>query len=131
MPRFNFTIYDPNDENDRNHRADILDYDKNFKDIEEKSAIIDDLPKTKSITIASASWVSINDGEYYRYTISDALIHTEPYHIDILFSDLTIIEAPIYPQSNSQSEGSLVLETTKKPSIDLTATLIVTKGVAQ
>lgn len=132
--RFNFNIYgnsSQTEEQRRNFRADILDFNENFEKINENGAMIDDLSKTKAITIVSNNWISINNGEYYRYTVSDTLIHPEPYNVSILFDDLTVIDDPIYPLPNTQAEGSFVLETSIKPLIDLSARLIVTKGVQQ
>lgn len=127
--RFDFTIYDPNDEDNRNHRADILDYDTNFKKINAQAAQLLDLPQVYSITIATTDW-NLNADNYYEATISNANIEVEPYIIDVIFNDLTIIESPINPKPNSQAAGSIKLITKLKPSQALTAKLIITRGIS-
>lgn len=121
MSRFNFN------EITRNNVADILEVDENFKRIEENGALIDDLPKSRLITIASSEWVNMQD--YFQYTIQDSLIKPEPYNIKIIFTDLDLIKSSIYPKANSQSDGRIILKTHKKPEIDLNAILLITKGV--
>ena len=126
--RFDFTIYDPNDEENRNHRADILDYDNNFKKINLKGAMLGDLSQVTSITISANSWTRV--GNYYETTISNNNIKIEPQIIDVIFDDLTIIKSPINPKPNSQANGSFKLITTIKPTIDLSAKLILTRGIS-
>ena len=126
--RFDFTIYDPNDEENRNHRADILDYDNNFKKINLKGAMLSDLSQVTSITISANSWTRV--GNYYETTVSNNSIEVEPQIIDVIFDDLTIIKSPINPKPNSQANGSFKLITTIKPTIDLSAKLILTRGIS-
>lgn len=126
--RFDFTIYDPNDEENRNHRADILDYDNNFKKINLKGAMLGDLSQVTSITISANSWTRV--GNYYETTVSNNSIEVEPQIIDVIFDDLTIIKSPINPKPNSQANGSFKLITTIKPTIDLSAKLILTRGIS-
>lgn len=127
--RFDFTIYDPNDEENRNHRADILDYDNNFKKINLKGAMLGDLSQVTSITISANSWTRV--GNYYETTVSNNSIEVEPQIIDVIFDDLTIIKSPINPKPNSQANGSFKLITTIKPTIDLSAKLILTRGISE
>ena len=47
---------------------------ENFDKIEETGAIVDDLPKTKSVTFKAANWIAINDGALYQYTLEDEII---------------------------------------------------------
>ena len=126
--RFDFTIYDPNDEENRSHRADILDYDNNFKKINLKGAMLSDLSQVTSITISANSWTRV--GNYYETTVSNNSIEVEPQIIDVIFDDLTIIKSPINPKPNSQANGSFKLITTIKPTIDLSAKLILTRGIS-
>lgn len=121
MARFNFTNIT------LQSRADITEVMNNFNKIEQTGAIIDDLSKRKQITLTKGSWVQA--GSFYEYKIIDDLIKAEPYRIDIYFSDLSLIKSAIFPKANSQAEGSLILRTTQKPTVDLVADLIVTKVV--
>lgn len=127
--RFDFTIYDPNDEDNRNYRADILDYDRNFRKINLKGAMLDDLSQVYDVTIGSSAWSKV--GNYYEATVSNEAIHEDPYIIDVIFNDLTIIKAPINPKPNSQAEGSIKLITTVAPTVDLTAKMLITRGVSE
>lgn len=129
--RFNFNIYGnrtQTDEQRRNFRADILDFNANFEKINEFGAMIGDLPIVKSITIAVADWTKV--GNYWETTISDNAIKIDPYIIEVFFDNLTIIKSPINPKPNSQANGSIKLITTIKPNQALTAKLIITKGVS-
>jgi hypothetical protein len=119
--RFNFTKIE------LKSKADITEVMNNFNNIEDTGAIIDDLPKVTSITLTASDWVKVDN--YYQYTISNSLIQDEPYHINVLFDDLSLINSPIYPKVNSQSSGKIILRTNTVPTVDLTAKLIVTKGV--
>ena len=124
MARYNFTNIT------LNSTADITDVMNNFNKVEDNGAIIDDLPKTKQITITANGWVEV-DEDLWQYTVSEQMIQAEPYNIDVIFNDLSEIEASIYPKPNSQANGSIVLYTSSRPTVDLTARLIVTKGVQQ
>jgi len=129
--KFNFNIYGNStqtDEQRRNFRADILDFNANFEKINELAAMISDLPIVANITIAVSSWNKV--GSYWETTISNDAIKAEPYIIEVFFDNLTIIKSPINPKPNSQADGSIKLITTIKPSQSLTAKLIVTKGVS-
>lgn len=121
MSRFNFTNIT------LQSRADITEVMDNFNEIESTAAIVDDLPKRKQITLSRGSWVQV--GSNFQYTVTDNLIQAAPYRIDIIFSDLSLISAAIISKANTQANGSLVLQTTQKPSTDLVADLIVTKVV--
>ena len=90
--------------------------------------MIADLPKVYSITINTNAWTKV--GNYWETTISNANIQTEPYKIEVLFDNLTLIKSPINPKPNSQASGSIKLITSIKPTQALTAKLIVTKGVS-
>ena len=125
MSRFNFFNITLEDQ------ADISKVMENFDKIEATSAIVDDLPKTKSVTFKAANWIAINDGALYQYTLEDEIIKAEPYNIDVIFNDLNTLVDAIYPKANSQSAGSIILVTPTKPTVDLLARLIVTKGVEQ
>lgn len=128
--KFDFNIYGNStqtDEQRRNFRADILDFNANFEKINNLAAMISDLPIVKSITIAVADWTKV--GNYWETTISDNAIEAEPYIIEVFFDNLTIIKSPINPKPDSQADGSIKLITTIKPNQALTAKLIVTKGV--
>ena len=122
MSRFNFTEITLNDE------ADITDVMDNFHKVESSGAIVDDLPKIEQITISLNGWIAV--GNKFEYTINNDLIQLPPYIIDILFTDLTLIKSPIYPKPNSHSLGSVVLQTSTKPTQDLVANLIVTRGIS-
>lgn len=121
MARFNFINILLSSE------ADITEVMDNFNKIENKGAIIDDLPKVADITLEVKNWVQGDQG--YEYTISNQLIKPEPYNIKILFKDLTIIKNAIIPAPNSQQDGSVILRTKNIPNQDLDAVLIATKGV--
>lgn len=121
MPRFNFTNIT------LASTANITDVMDNFNKIEEIGAIIDDLPQVSSITLSANSWVAVDD--YYQYTISNANIKTEPQIVEVVFDNLTVIQAPINPKPNSQANGSIILITSIQPTVDLTAKLILTRGV--
>lgn len=130
--KFNFTIYGNStqtDEQRRNFRADILDFNNNFEKINEQAAQMSDLPKVFNITIAVSNWTKV--GNYWEATIASNAIQPEPYIIEVFFDNLTIIKAPINPKPNSQAAGSIKLITTIKPEQALTAKLIVTKGVSE
>lgn len=127
--RFDFTIYDPDDENNRDYRADILDYDKNFKKINLKGAMLGDLSQVSNITITANSWTRV--GNYWESTIADENIEVDPQIIDVIFDNLTIIKSPINPKPNSQAAGSITLITTIKPNVDLSAKLILTRGISE
>ena len=121
MPRFNFTNITLAD------TADITEVMNNFNKIENTGAIIEDLSHVSSITLSSNGWTLVNG--YYEYTISNASIEEEPQIVDVVFDNLIAIQSPINPKPNSQAAGSIKLITTVKPSIDLTAKLILTRGV--
>ena len=123
MSRFNFTNITLQD------KADISDVMDNFNKIENTSAVIDDLTKVYTITLSKANWVDM--GNKYEYTISHEAIKPEPYDIEIIFTDLTIITSPIYAKPNSQSDGQVILQTTVMPSVDLVANLLITRGFEQ
>ena len=130
--KFNFNIYGNStqtEEQRRNFRADILDFNENFEKLNELAAMVDDLPKVFNITIATTDWTKV-DG-YWETTISNTAIEAEPYIIEVFFDNLTLIKSPINPKPNSQAVGSIKLITTIKPTQDLTAKLIVTKGVSE
>ena len=122
MARYNFTNITLEDE------ADITDVMNNFNEIEKTGAIIDDLPKVIPITISASNWVLVDNK--YEYTIKNQAIKLPPYIIDILFTDLTIIKSPIYAKPNSHSEGSVIIQTSTKPTQDLLANLIITRGIS-
>lgn len=128
--RFNFNIYGDGTqtaEQRRNFRADILDFNENFEKINDEGAMLGDLSQVSSITITSNSWTRV--GNYYETTISNTNIEVEPQIIDVIFDDLIIIKSPINPKPNSQASGSFKLITTIKPTIDLSAKLILTRGI--
>lgn len=108
-------------------KADITDVMDNFNKIELEAITESDLAKVYNITIDERYWVQT--GDVYEYTISNKGIENEPYIIDIIFNDLTIIKSPIYPKPNSQSKGSVQILTKSKPTQNLAAILVVTKGV--
>lgn len=123
MPRFNFTNIT------LASTADITDVMNNFNEIEDTAAIVDDLSHVIDITIASTDWTKV--GNYYEVTISDENIEVDPQIIDVIFSDLTIIKSPINPKPSSQAAGSIKLITTTKPSVSLSAKLILTRGIVE
>ena len=122
MARFNFTNIT------LTSTADITDVMDNFNEIENNAAILSDLSHVYSITLTSSNWTLVDNN--YEYTISNANIEVEPQIVDIVFDNLTIIQAPINPKPNSQAADSIKLITSIKPSVDLTAKLILTRGIS-
>ena len=121
MSRFNFTNIT------LASIADITEVMNNFNKIENTAAIVDDLSHVYSITLNSNNWTLVDN--YYEYTINNVNIKEEPQIVDVVFNDLTIIQTPINPKPNSQANGSIVLITSIPPTSDLTAKLILTRGV--
>ena len=108
-------------------KANITDVMDNFNKIELEAATEEDLPKSKRITLSKGSWTQ--NGSSFEYKISDSLIKEHPYNIDVYFTNLSLIESAILPKANSQTNGSIILTTLQKPSVDLVADLIVTRVV--
>lgn len=130
--RFNFNIYGTSSqtaEQRRNFRADILDFNENFEKINEDGAMIEDLSHVISISIAVADWIYNSATKYYEATITNESIEVEPQIINVIFNDLTLINSPIIPKANSQADGSFKLMTITKPTQQLTAKLILTRGI--
>ena len=122
MARFNFTNIT------LTSTADITDVMDNFNEIENNAAILSDLSHVYSITLTSSNWTLVDNN--YEYTISNANMEVEPQIVDIVFDNLTIIQAPINPKPNSQAADSIKLITSIKPSVDLTAKLILTREIS-
>ena len=120
MARYNFTEITLQD------KADITTVMNNFNKIENTGAIIDDLTKVYQITLSASNWITV--GTKYEYIINNEILKAAPYNIQIIFTDLTIINGPIYPKPNSQAEGSLTLQSTVKPTVDLVANVLITRG---
>ena len=130
--RFNFNIYGNSTQTAaqrRNFRADILDFNENFEKINEDGAMIADLSHVYTQSIAVNDWVYISETNYYEATIANENIEAEPQIIDVVFTDLTAIQAPILPKPNSQASGSFKLITATKPTQQLTAKIILTRGI--
>ena len=121
MARYNFTDIT------LASKANITEVMDNFNKIENNGAIVDDLPKVFSVTFTAANWVKVDGG--YQYTLSNSNIKAEPYIIDVIFNNLAVIKSPINPKADSQAEGSIILITAIKPTVDLSAKLVITRGI--
>ena len=107
-----------------NEKASSNDMSKLREDVNE--AINEAKTMCIPLSFPVDNWVQNAATEKYEYIVSNDNIHTNT-KIDIIFDELSldVIEANIYEKQGSLQDGSFILVTTEKPTVELNANMYI------